>query len=541
MNTQKARIILLGIMFFLAGYNSFSQQTQHTAETKKETVQRYIHLGSDLQKKEDFRKSINYFLDAITIAKEIEHDSLLFKSYMRLGTSYLYSWKNEKAIKAYYNALKLAKSKGNVDQELVAYSGLIAFLPLINKKDKAVDFSKYALTLIDKASFKNKENHVRVLTTICDAFMAKGDYETMLTHVEAGIQIAEKLNHHTVLVDLYIKKGKYYRHKKKWDEAFLCLNKCKDILKKGKVASPFFPTINTNYAIASCFYDQGKYDEAIQELRNSIAIIKEDDLEKNNVIKTYHFLADCYEQKENYKEAALLLKKVVGLKDAAQNRKDAAVNKFHEEDSNTLFSQIEALQHQEKEQKQTINYMLWGILFIGIAFLLIVFVFIKKQKANKKTFTALIEKISTLEADKKSITSKKSKSTTKNIRLADDIVKDILSRLDKLEAQEYFLKSTCNLRAVAKKIKTNSTYLSQIINKYKEKNFNDYINDLRIEYVLQKLKNDDKFRMFSIKAIAAEIGYKSADSFVKHFKKKTTLNPSYYIKQLNKMETSDSK
>jgi len=159
---QKIARILFGIMFFLSGYSLFSQQTHHTKETKKETVERYIHLGRDLQKKENYRKSITYFLDAIALAKEIKHDSLLFNSYIKLGKSYLYSWKSEKAIEAYYNALKLAKSNGDVDQELVAYSGLIAFLPLINKKDKAVDFSLYALTLIDKASFKNKKNHVKI-------------------------------------------------------------------------------------------------------------------------------------------------------------------------------------------------------------------------------------------------------------------------------------------------------------------------------------------------------------------------------------------
>ena len=48
-------------------------------------------------------------------------------------------------------------------------------------------------------------------------------------------------------------------------------------------------------------------------------------------------------------------------------------------------------------------------------------------------------------------------------------------------------------------------------------------------------------RRYLIEAIALEIGYKSTDSFVKHFKNKTDLNPSYYIKQLNKMGTSEGK
>ncbi|WP_420570782.1 tetratricopeptide repeat protein [Kordia sp.] len=536
MNKKIARIILLGILLLFTRYNSFSQQANYTEEIKEQTLQHYINQGFSLQKQGSYQESITFFLDAIVLAKETGNDDLLFSSYAKLGKSYLYSGKSEKVLEAYYNALELAKRNENVEQELIAYSGLIAFLPSINKKEDAVNFSLYALNLIDKTSFRNKKRHVQLLTTVCDAFMAKDDYDDMFLHMELGIQLAKKLDYQAGLVDLYIKKGKYYHYKKQWDKAFQYLNKCKGILKKGKIAGSFLQTINANLAIARCFYDQGKYEEAIQELLYSTEIIKKEDQQKDNVIQTYSLLADCYQKKGNYKEASTLREKAMLLKDIARKGKDVAIDKFYEKDINNLLSKIAALQHHGKAQKQTINYMLWGILLVAMAFLLTLLLYIKKQKENKTKFNVLIEKISTLETSKKSISSKKAKSTEKNIRLDDDKIKNILVRLDKLEAQEYFLKSSCNLHSIAKKTKTNSTYISQIINTYKEKSFNEYINDLRIEYVLKRLKNDEKFRMFSIKGIATEIGYKSTDSFVKHFKKETGLNPSYYIKQLNKIE-----
>ena len=85
---------------------------------------------------------------------------------------------------------------------------------------------------------------------------------------------------------------------------------------------------------------------------------------------------------------------------------------------------------------------------------------------------------------------------------------------------------------MAKKVKTNTTYLSKIISTYKQKKFFEYINELRIEYVLKRLKEDSKFRNYSIKHIAEEIGYKSTNSFTKYFKAHTKLYPSYYIKNL---------
>ena len=116
--------------------------------------------------------------------------------------------------------------------------------------------------------------------------------------------------------------------------------------------------------------------------------------------------------------------------------------------------------------------------------------------------------------------------------MSPEVTAQILEGLKKLEEKEYFLKQDCNSYNVAKKINTNTSYLSKVVNSHYGKNFNTYINDLRINYTILRLKNDVFFRSFSIQAIAEEVGYKSADSFTKYFKKDTGLNPSFYIKNI---------
>jgi len=108
-----------------------------------------------------------------------------------------------------------------------------------------------------------------------------------------------------------------------------------------------------------------------------------------------------------------------------------------------------------------------------------------------------------------------------------------LKDLEKFEQGDLFTKPNCTLSFLAKKLNTNTSYLSQIINHYKEKSYPDYLTDLRIKYVLKRLKDDSLFRAYSIKSIATEIGYKSAKSFSKAFKNATGIYPSYYIKNLN--------
>ena len=85
--------------------------------------------------------------------------------------------------------------------------------------------------------------------------------------------------------------------------------------------------------------------------------------------------------------------------------------------------------------------------------------------------------------------------------IQDKKIQEILIRLDKLETSLYFLNSSCSLQNVAKKIKTNTSYLSKIIGTHKGKKFTEYINELRIQYVLKRLKEDSKFRKYSIKNI----------------------------------------
>jgi AraC-like DNA-binding protein len=66
--------------------------------------------------------------------------------------------------------------------------------------------------------------------------------------------------------------------------------------------------------------------------------------------------------------------------------------------------------------------------------------------------------------------------------------------------------------------------------------FNTYLNNLRIHYAIQRLKNDKIFRSYTVQAISEELGYKSSNTFTKAFKKETGLLPSYYIRELTLLE-----
>ncbi len=94
------------------------------------------------------------------------------------------------------------------------------------------------------------------------------------------------------------------------------------------------------------------------------------------------------------------------------------------------------------------------------------------------------------------------------------------------------------LQKLAKRFKTNHTYLSKIINIYEGKSFNAFINELRISYTIKRLQTDAVFRKYTIDAIAEESGFSNTRTFSRAFQRKTNLNPSYFIKNLNASKLS---
>lgn len=206
----------------------------------------------------------------------------------------------------------------------------------------------------------------------------------------------------------------------------------------------------------------------------------------------------------------------------------------------TFFSTLET----------TYIFYLLGMLLVVV---LIIFVFCycwysKSEKEHKEKFQILFNKINDFELRKREQENVLSISENNNRRrdfpddatftITDKRINDILEKLKKLEQQKYFLRRDCTLHRVAKKLKTNTAYLSRIVNNELGKSFSSYINELRIRYVISELKSNSRLRAYSISAIADEIGYKSPDSFTKYFKEATGVSPAVYIRKIETTKQS---
>lgn len=112
----------------------------------------------------------------------------------------------------------------------------------------------------------------------------------------------------------------------------------------------------------------------------------------------------------------------------------------------------------------------------------------------------------------------------------------LLLKLQEFEASNLFTENTISLAMLSTYCETNSRYLSYLINTYKKKDFNNYINELRVNFIIEKLKNEPVYRQYKLAVLAEEAGFSSQNKFSTVFKKVTTISPSIFIAYLKKSE-----
>ncbi len=510
----------------------FGQQNDTLLKSEEDLAKEYYDQGVSFVREGEYNKSIIAYDKAIEMAKKIKDSVLLGQIYTLKGHTYWLDGEYQKAINIDYKALEIHRKTNNLFWECATLTALATVLKRMGRLEKAYEMTKEVLMLSGKSSFKDRIDHIAIITSANEVYLALEEYDSVHYFADKAIKLAKKFDSKKNLIHLYVEKGMAYYYQEQYAKAFEYLFKTKELLETHEVYDEFFPKVLTHYFLASCHYKQQEYDKAITYLLPIIEEADDQDRKKMFVIRCYLLLANCYAKKNNFEKALYWHNEYTLLNTAYEKVKEEVVDDVIKKETQQLELNIKNLKNdQAKKQRQKVYaYSIVG--FLIIVLMGWSFVYHKKQRTHKIVFNDLMRKVETLET---SIT----KEVTKSIVIDDQKVVVILKGLDKLEQEEYFLKQHCSLQTMAKRLKTNATYLSKIINTHKQKNFKSYINELRIDYVVTTLKEDPKFRKYTIKAIAQEIGFNNAEAFTKAFNKKTGIYPSYFIKQLTKRSTTE--
>ena len=207
-----------------------------------------------------------------------------------------------------------------------------------------------------------------------------------------------------------------------------------------------------------------------------------------------------------------------------------------------IFSHIEAEQHDNLLSDKK-NYFKWGMLLAALFIFTFAAYFFYNRKLNReyKRFQKVIAQVEKDEKLQAPFSIKEaSLKPSKGVVIPEETEKIILERLEEFEKTTKFTNSNINLNLLAKQMKTNSKYISEIIHTHKQKNFNTYINELRINYIIQLMKTDNAYLNYKVSYLAESCGFSSHSAFTVVFKSITGFTPKQFISFLKKSKKEKS-
>jgi AraC-like DNA-binding protein len=298
-----------------------------------------------------------------------------------------------------------------------------------------------------------------------------------------------------------------------------------------------------NYNLGNLYFETKKYDKALVFLKRVDSVSLMNNTKDESFLKSNYYQAKIYNIR---KEPELAFKHSKIYLDNYEKSEAKLSNEALEVNYKLGVGDLseEMVTIQDKYEKDVLlNKALkvfYVLLVLGIVFLLIKNIK-DKNKAHKKMnalieeFKANLEKKEKPEINTVLVASEEDTTHKKeNVNLSIDEAKEnkIVEKLLALESKHEYLNADFTLSYVAKKIKTNTTYLSYVVNKRFGKSFGEYSNELKINYVINEMITNHMYRKYSTQAIAESVGFKNAVSFAKSFRKRTGVSPAQFANNI---------
>ncbi|MFC7772559.1 hypothetical protein [Flavobacterium sp. GCM10027622] len=428
----------------------------------------------------------------------------------------------------YYVAITKSESLGETKEALNIYKEIFN-----HYKNGEVFGTDYSKVIYQKAIFG-----------IADSYKALKSTDSATYYNKLGYKETKKTNNEQLLNLFILNEGANQVLTKNYKTASDSISKALPFLKQNNDKANIMASY---YYLGKINEGQGKTSEAVKNFIKVDSIHQKDKIMFPELIGGYHYLISHYKKTGNKEKQLEYLTKYISIDSTFQKTHNTMYKLLVKEyDIPHLFKQKEALI--ASLQNNNSIYLIISILLI-IAVVGLLYYQYRIKKIYKERFQKIIidtqSKITINDAktqpsleEKDTNLKEKNSIKSKELNIAKDVETRILKSLYDFERQKTFLKQGITLQSLAKDCNTNTVYLSKVINTHKEKKFNDYLNDLRIDECVLGLQQNPEFLKYTIEAIATEFGFNNEDTFSIVFQKRMKIKPSFFINELKKMKES---
>ncbi|WET03023.1 helix-turn-helix domain-containing protein [Flavobacterium sp. YJ01] len=507
----------LFILFFLSNYLGYSQKSFNEIYT--ETYQ--VLLSSNP------KKALSNTDYLYRIAK-INSDKIKTRM-LKAHILYQYGLNNEAIA-----ALKEAEEFALIDKDFVVQSKIYGFMASLYRESEIFHVGK---TYLNKAvlisrKIKDKSEMYRFQGNLSQELacyeLLDSNYAKAIKHLKKGIQLFEKAegtsdkNYQIAINDELIARN--YLELKRNDSALFHYEKAeKELQSSLSYDSPLRGFIYNG--IANVYTSLKDYKKAKLNYKKAEEIAEKSDYSALKQ-EVYNSLMEFYKGTDTKKYITYNEKNLELTKAENDNKKVIA---------DDLIKTLQKKHLDSQSEYEKTKFVIIGICLFAIFCTVAIYFFKRKQDYKKiRDFIHNAKPSQNIEIDieKKEIAKEYMSEATEN---------SILQSIKEFEKSLSFLNKALSLNSVAAELNVNHRYLSYVINKHKSKDFASYINELRINYIIDRLKNDDSYLKYKISYLADQAGFASHSRFTITFKKVTGVSPLTFITYLqNNPENKNS-
>jgi len=514
-------------------YLYFSQKLIHIYQKNKQ-VKKIINLKKEISKNLSFqgkyKTALNNIDEAIQTAQQLKNDSLLSRLYTSKAGIYYYK-------KDYIPSIRYFSMADSLSNDPLQKLNILRSYAFIKKDigdyQESLKIFKKIKNQLDKYPNHNTLKAVSILDIINNYW----DYTEKYTdHPE----YYDSIQYYFKLVNKIEIKKVYLKNLFELNKTFLKINSktSQKILKKlDSITSELWadnihfvdPTLY--YMKAKYFYLKKDYPQALFYLHKVESLSKKRfDSYDEDVTGLYAKIYEAMGQTSKALQKTQALNKI--YRDKEQQRIQVGKVLRDEYDYRSINQKIKKLETQVEKSSHTIQYL---SIAIFLSLLIIAFSAYKRKKIQKNYQKLMAD----FEKNTKQITQIEEKTTIEDLPKSSSIppeplFRELVDRLKEFEQEEGFIGRQVNLDYVAKYIGSNKTYTSAVIRSYFKLNFKDFLNRMRVNYVINRMRTSTYFDNYSLHGIATEVGYGTAKTFSAAFKQHTGLSLSEFIKEVKK-------
>lgn len=466
---------------------------------------------------------LKYADSMVQTAVKSRNPELIGSAQLSKGIVY-YSQKNY--VKAYDYYIKANESISKTENDYLIYKikyHIAQIKYYLGFYDEAISLFNDCIEYFKKNQPRPYLNSLHSLS-VC--YNKIGDYSKCSETNAFGIKECERLN----IPEMEL----FFKHSEGINQFFLnnyhtSIQLLQEVMPQLNSMTEFANESIANFYIGKNYWKLQRQAKAVPYFKKVEKVFIEKGYIRPDLREVFELMIKYYKKENNLKSQLYYIDQLLKADSVLTDTNKYLMGKIHKE-----YDTKEILLEKEKIQQQLVKEKYYDVILISVVVVLFSAVIygtsnhFETKKRNKIKFDLLLEK------NEQSTFQKQSPDKFEITDISQETVQQIIKHLEKFERDKKFLYKEVTLATLTVRFNTNSKYLSKVIYHRSGKRFADYINDLKIDYLVELLRNSSMHRNYSIGSLAEEAGFTSTPRFTNAFHSKTGISFSYFLKELKK-------